>query len=72
MYEKIREIKQTLDRSIFVGERLEKNLQNMTVTAIIVMMLGLVMTAVNLIQRQYSVLCKYERRLYLYKGDMIR
>ena len=55
MKEIISEIKNTLDRSIFVGERLEKNLQNMATTSIIVMTIGFVMVLVNVAQRQYTV-----------------
>ena len=55
MREKIAGIKNTLNSSIFVGERLEKNLKNMTNTSVIVMLLGFVMTVVNVVQRQYTV-----------------
>ena len=38
MKEKLLEIKRTLDTSIFVGERYERNLANIAITAVIVML----------------------------------
>ena len=55
MKEKIREIMDTLNQSIFVGDRYEKNLRNMAVTAVIVMIMGLVMTMLNIAQKQYLI-----------------
>ncbi|MCR4763444.1 MAG: diguanylate cyclase [Lachnospiraceae bacterium] len=55
MKERILEIKRTLDRNIFVGKRLELNLRNMSITAVIIMAMGLVLTLVNVIQGQYLI-----------------
>ena len=55
MKEKLREIRNTLNRNIFVGARLESNLRSMGVASYIIMAMGVVMTAVNLAQRQYIV-----------------
>ena len=53
MKKKLREIRETLSRSIFVGDRCEKNLRNIVVMAVIVMALGGVLTVLNLAQKQY-------------------
>ena len=53
MRERIRGIRTTLNRSVFVGERLERNMRNIRATSLIVIALGLVMTALNLAQGQY-------------------
>ncbi|MBQ7583412.1 MAG: diguanylate cyclase [Lachnospiraceae bacterium] len=55
MTEKLKKIKSTLDTSIFVGERYEKNLSNIAVTAGIVLMMCIVMTALNIIQGKYAI-----------------
>ena len=52
MTKKIREIWETVNRSIFVGERYERNLRNIAAISSIVMILGLVMALVNLAQDQ--------------------
>ena len=49
---KIQEIWRTLNRDIFVGERRERNLRNITVTSLIVMALGFVMGLFNALQHQ--------------------
>ena len=53
MVKKLREIKRTLDTSIFVGERYEKNLKEASVMAVIFMMIGVVMTVVNITHGEY-------------------
>ena len=53
MTERIREIWTTLNRSIFVGDRYEKNLRNIATTGLIIAVLGLVMTLINAAQGQY-------------------
>ena len=55
MKEKLLGIKRTLDTSIFVGERYERNMTNIAVTSGIVTMIGFVMTALNVIQGKYSI-----------------
>jgi len=55
MKDMIRNIRDTLNQSIFVGERYEKNIRDMTITAYIVMALGIVMAVVNILQKQYLV-----------------
>ena len=53
MLEKIKEkiitVKKTMDRSIYVGEKYEKNLKNMVTEAYILMVLGVVMFTINVI-----------------------
>ena len=55
MKERIREIAHTLNCSIFVGQRHEKNLRNMATAAIIMMVMGFVMTLLNVMQKQYII-----------------
>lgn len=55
MKERILEIAKTLNTSIFVGERYEKNLRNMSITAIIMMVMGFLMTLINVAQKQYII-----------------
>ena len=56
MKEKIREIQDTLNRSIFVGERYERNIQNMLVESYIVIVLGVLMVLVNILQKDYRTM----------------
>ncbi|MBR4473773.1 MAG: diguanylate cyclase [Oscillospiraceae bacterium] len=56
MKEKIREIRDTLNRSIFVGERYERNIQNMLVESYIVIVLGVLMVLVNILQKDYRTM----------------
>lgn len=51
--EKLREIRNTLNRSIFVGERYERNIRSMMIEAYIIIALGVVMFSVNLAKRDY-------------------
>lgn len=53
MIEKIREIRRTLNTSIFVGERYEKNLKEASVIAVVFMMIGAVMATVNITHGEY-------------------
>ncbi|MCR5663714.1 MAG: HD domain-containing protein [Oscillospiraceae bacterium] len=53
MSQKIKSIIEALDRSIFVGERFEKNMHNIKITSLIVIVLGLVMFVLNFLQKQY-------------------
>ena len=55
MKEKLLEIKRTLDTSIFVGERYERNLANIAITAVIVMLMGAVMTTLNILQGRIEI-----------------
>lgn len=55
MKEKISEIRQTLDRNIFVGKRLETNLRNMCITAVIIIVMGTILASINLLQKQYLI-----------------
>jgi hypothetical protein len=50
---KIREIRETLNRSIFVGERYKRNVQNMLVESNIIIALGIVMALVNILKKDY-------------------
>ncbi|MBP5230633.1 MAG: hypothetical protein ILO68_02800, partial [Clostridia bacterium] len=54
MKKRIQKIWSTLSRDIFVGERLERNLQNIGFTAVVVMVMGIVMTVLNVLQKQYA------------------
>lgn len=56
MKEKIQEICRTLNRSIFVGERYERNIQNMITEGYIILVLGGLMVLVNLVKRDYAAL----------------
>ena len=56
MKEKISEIRDTLNRSIFVGERYERNIQNMLVESYIVIVLGVLMVLVNILQKDYRTM----------------
>lgn len=55
MKEKLLDIKRTLDTSIFVGERYERNLTNIAITACIIVVIGSIMTAVNILQGKYEI-----------------
>ena len=55
MLRTIRGIRGVLNRNIFVGERLNRNLRNICVASGIVMLLGLVMTLINGLQLQLSM-----------------
>ena len=55
MIEKIREIKRTLDTSIFVGEREGIKLRNSIITAAVLLSVGIVITTVNVIQGAYNI-----------------
>ena len=55
MKKAIQKIWETLNQSIFVGDRYEKNLRNMMVTAIILIVMGFVMGLLNIIQKQYLI-----------------
>ena len=46
-------IRDTLNRSIFVGERYERNTQSMLTESYIVIVLGIVMFLVNLSKKDY-------------------
>ena len=54
MRENIQTIRETLRRSIFVGERYERNLQNMLTESYIILVLGAVMVLINLLKKDYS------------------
>lgn len=56
MKEKIQEIRRTLNRSIFVGERYERNMQNMLIEGYFILALAVVMVAVNILKKDYSAL----------------
>ena len=49
----LKEIRDTLNRSIFVGERYERNTQSMLTESYIVIVLGIVMFLVNLSKKDY-------------------
>ena len=51
--DKIREIRDTLNQSIFVGERYERNTQSMLTESYIVIVLGVVMFLVNAAKKDY-------------------
>ena len=53
MNNKIQEIRATLNRNIFVGERYERNIQNMLTEAYIIIALGIIMTLINLYRKDY-------------------
>ena len=53
MKEKILRTLETLNQSIFVGERRERNLRNMAIASVILMLIGLVMGLLNFMQGQY-------------------
>ena len=55
MREKFRDIRRTLNTDIFVGERYEKNLNNITVMAIIIIVIGCMMTLINAGQGRYAI-----------------
>ena len=56
MKDKIQEIRRTLNRSIFVGERYERNIQNMIAEGYIILAIGVLMVLVNLLKRDYVAL----------------
>ena len=49
----LREFRDTLKRSIFVGERYQRNMQNMLAETYIVIVLGIVMSLVNAAKKDY-------------------
>ena len=53
MKNRLRKILEVLNADIYVGDRLAKNLRNMSVESIIVMAIGIVMAVVNILQWQY-------------------
>lgn len=55
MTRKLREIWSIVNRNIFVGDRYEKNLRNIAAGASIVMVIGLVMSLINLAQDQFMM-----------------
>ena len=56
MKEKLREIRDTLNRSIFVGERYKRNMQNMLTEAYIVIVIGVLMALINIRNKDYATL----------------
>ena len=55
MRQKIQEIRQTIGRDIHIGARYEENLRDMSIAAIIMMVLGAVMAFINVFQKQYII-----------------
>ena len=55
MKNKIQEIRKTLNRSIFVGERLEKNLQDLENVSYFFVVVGVVMGLLNYVKKDYEV-----------------
>ena len=55
MKKKIQEMRKTLNRSIFVGERLEKNLQDLEHVSYFFVALGVVMLLLNIVKRDYEI-----------------
>ena len=55
MKEKLKEILQVLNSSIFVGERKERNLRHMAVSSVIIVALGFILITMNLVQEQYMM-----------------
>ena len=56
MKEKLREIRDTLNRSIFVGERYKRNIQNMMVESYIVITLSVLMVLINIRNGDYGTM----------------
>ena len=54
MIEKLRKIRETLNRSIFVGERYERNMQNMLTESYIILVLSVLMVLVNVLKGDYQ------------------
>lgn len=55
MKEKLRDIRQTLNSSIFIGERYERNLSNIAIISGIIMIMGLFLTLINVVQGKYGI-----------------
>ena len=55
MIEKIREIKQTLDMSISVGQRADNDLRNTVITGVFLIVLGVIISGINVIQGAYDI-----------------
>ena len=55
MIEKIKEIKHTLDMSISVGERADNDLRNTVITGAFLIVLGVVISAINVVQGAYNI-----------------
>ena len=45
-----------LDRSIFVGERYQKNMRGMGIVSLIIIIIGTIMSVLNIVQRYYQTL----------------
>lgn len=55
MKKELQAIKNNLNRNIYTGDRLEKNLRNIRVTAAIIVVMGVVMGLLNILQKQYTI-----------------
>ena len=55
MKKSIQSVWGTLSQTIFVGDRYEKNLRNMSFSAVVLMIMGFVMSLLNILQKQYLI-----------------